>query len=351
LVKKNDPSACKLTVKLSGSKSTLALDNGCVLGPMWQAPKDAWHQWSYIDIGVGPSSGSSISVHFENEFIVWDGRHGRYVFDISMWKLEEGNHLVLVKGVGVKAGNTMNESDNKGRKFVQNDDGTISPSHARHLCLGAEGMPSTSSAARVGGAASNGSQRGRIEFLGLWKDTGDRAMPIKINVNPGNSNQMREGVENLLRELQSSGNRTGLVAFQSYNQIHWSSSPNDQGYKKHGFISMGPPSKSSWSKRRHTSEGITFSNLDGRIDILGGNWQNAVYRVTLDDEAMIIAEAVLVDTSNIKITEIDSLRSSDLDAESLQQTFNKHSGEKFCGQCGQKLKGNSRFCSACGSKQ
>ena len=35
------------------------------------------------------------------------------VFDVSMWNLTEGNHLVLVKGVGSKAGNTMRESDNK----------------------------------------------------------------------------------------------------------------------------------------------------------------------------------------------------------------------------------------------
>jgi hypothetical protein len=29
---------------------------------------------------------------------------------------------------------------------------------------------------------------GKITWMGLWKDSGDRAMPIKMNVNPGNSN-------------------------------------------------------------------------------------------------------------------------------------------------------------------
>ena len=33
-------------------------------------------------------------------------------------------------------------------------------------------------------------QESGIEFLGLWRDTSDRAMPIKMNVNPGNKNQV-----------------------------------------------------------------------------------------------------------------------------------------------------------------
>eukprot|EP00802_Teleaulax_amphioxeia_P008287 Tamp_08295.p1 GENE.Tamp_08295~~Tamp_08295.p1 ORF type:complete len:739 (-),score=125.09 Tamp_08295:131-2116(-) len=73
------------------------------------------------------------------------------VFDVSMWNLTEDNHLVLVKGVGSKAGNTMNESDNKGRLFTQNSDGTLSPTRAPHLVLGAT-LPAAVGAAG-GGAA------------------------------------------------------------------------------------------------------------------------------------------------------------------------------------------------------
>ena len=111
---------------------------------------------------------------------------------------------------------------------------------------------------------------GRIEFLGLWKDTGDRAMPVRMEVNPSNPHQMRKAVDSLLDELVFKGSSAGIVAFQSYNQCHWSATPGDEGYKKHGFISMGPPCKSSWSQRVHTSEGITIPGLSGRIDILGG---------------------------------------------------------------------------------
>jgi hypothetical protein len=39
-------------------------------------------------------------------------------------------------------------------------------------------------------AAQMMQQESGIEFLGLWRDTSDRAMPIKMNVNPGNKNQV-----------------------------------------------------------------------------------------------------------------------------------------------------------------
>ena len=54
-----------------------------------------------------------------------------------MWTLEPGTHLVLCKGVGAKSGATQNHEDNRGRLFTQNADGTISPSRAPHLVLGA----------------------------------------------------------------------------------------------------------------------------------------------------------------------------------------------------------------------
>jgi hypothetical protein len=49
----------------------------------------------------------------ERGFIVWNNKHGEMVFDISMWNLVAGNHLVLVQGIGSKSGNTMNEGDNR----------------------------------------------------------------------------------------------------------------------------------------------------------------------------------------------------------------------------------------------
>ena len=34
----------------------------------------------------------------------------------------------------------------------------------------------------------------------------------------------------------------------------------------------------------HTNENITVEGFDGKIDVLGGDWQNAVYKITLNEE-------------------------------------------------------------------
>jgi len=110
-------------------------------------------------------------------------------------------------------------------------------------------------------------------------------MSIKIGVNPNNPNQIQDGVNALLGELrkQSGPIKSGIIAFQYYNQISWSSLPNDEGYKKHGFISMDNPSAGGDGKV-HKSEGISFEGLDGQINILGGAWQNAIYQITLSEK-------------------------------------------------------------------
>ena len=122
-----------------------------------------------------------------------------------------------------------------------------------------------------------------IEFLGLWKDTGDRAMPIKMNVNPGNPNQVREAFDKLVSEMKAEGTTSGIFAAQSYNQMHWSANSHESGYKKHGLIGHRPEqaSRSTWSGREHRHEGMRFKGFEGVVDILGGDWQNAVYKVTL----------------------------------------------------------------------
>ena len=126
--------------------------------------------------------------------------------------------------------------------------------------------------------------RGSIEFVGLWIDKGDRAMPIKMGVQPGgDTTQVRRAFATLVGELMQNGTTSGILAAQSSNQMHWSANPSDTSYQRHGFIGMAPhmASHSTWSGRTHQHEGITFDGFDGVIDVLGGDWQNAVYRVTL----------------------------------------------------------------------
>ena len=108
-------------------------------------------------------------------------------------------------------------------------------------------------------------------------------MPIKMQVNPGDPNQIKRAFDELVSEMKRSGVTSGILAAQSYNQMHWSANPNETGYKKHGIIGFLPhqASRASLSGREHRDEGLRFDGFDGGIDVLGGDWQNAVYRVTL----------------------------------------------------------------------
>ena len=103
-----------------GEKSALTFNGNYSIGPKWKDPRDAWGQWSYIDLGAGVTS-KPMQVKFDGNFIVWNDWHGEFVFDISMWRIEEGNHLVLVKGIGAKKNKTKNEGDCKGRKVRYGD--------------------------------------------------------------------------------------------------------------------------------------------------------------------------------------------------------------------------------------
>ena len=78
--------------------------------------------------------------------------------------------------------------------------------------------------------------------------------------------------------MKEAGVTSGILAAQCDNAMSWSVVPNDEGYKKHYFIGDKP---SDVRGPGSTSAGITFKGYNGRIDMLGGGWQNAVYKVTL----------------------------------------------------------------------
>lgn len=141
------------------------------------------------------------------------------------------------------------------------------------------GLPATANATEATTTTTNG----RIEFLGLWKDTGSRAMPIKMGVAPHDPHQIKRGFDTLVREMRQKNVSSGIFAAQSYNQMHWSANPNEQGYKRHGFIGSRPDqaTRSSWSQRTHRNEAMAFEGFDGVVNVLGGDWQNAVYKVSL----------------------------------------------------------------------
>ena len=100
---------------------------GLHVGPFWQATRNAGGQWDYIDLGVSERV-APINARLDGPYVVWDDMHGEMVFDISMWQLVAGRHLVVVKATpGNPGGPTRMSKDAAGRDFVLYDDGTHRP--------------------------------------------------------------------------------------------------------------------------------------------------------------------------------------------------------------------------------
>ena len=121
----------------SGGAAPLTANNGEVnIGLYWEHPRNAWGHWDYIDLGVSPEV-QPLTVRLDGPYLAWQGPHGEMVFDVSMWQLRPGNHLVAVKACpGNPGGPTRMSKDAAGRDFVLNTDGTISMRTAPQLRLG-----------------------------------------------------------------------------------------------------------------------------------------------------------------------------------------------------------------------
>jgi len=111
--------------------------NGKHVGLYWPQPRNAWGHWDYIDLGCSDRV-RPLRVKLEGQYLIWYSReHGEFAFDVSMWQLHEGRHLVLVKAcAGNPGGPTRMSKDACGRDFVLHADGTIGPRTAQHLRLG-----------------------------------------------------------------------------------------------------------------------------------------------------------------------------------------------------------------------
>ena len=55
---------------------------------------------------------------------------------------------------------------------------------------------------------------------------------------------------------------------------------NDTKYKKHGFIAK-KATESGNTGKAHNNENIKIPGFTGTINVLGGGWENAVYKVTI----------------------------------------------------------------------
>ena len=111
--------------------------NGKHVGLYWPQPRNAWGHWDYIDLCCSDRV-RPLRVKLELPYIIFYSReHGEFAFDVAMWKLHEGTHLVAVKAcAGNPGGPTRMSKDACGRDFVLHADGTIGPRTAQHLRFG-----------------------------------------------------------------------------------------------------------------------------------------------------------------------------------------------------------------------
>ena len=128
--------------------------NGKHVGLYWPQPRNAWGHWDYIDLGCSDRV-RPLRVKLELPYIIFYSReHGEFAFDVSMWQLHEGRHLVLVKAcAGNPGGPTRMSKDACGRDFVLHADGTIGPRTAQHLRLGAADGAGGGAGLRMAGVA------------------------------------------------------------------------------------------------------------------------------------------------------------------------------------------------------
>ena len=161
--------APRLALVAAGSADALHFDNAATLrsggtapltangknvSPFWSQPRNAWGHWDYIDLGVTDRA-QPLHVNLDGPYVVWNGQHGEMVFDVAMWKLHEGTHLVAVKAcAGNPGGPTRLSKDACGRDFVLHADGTIGPRTAQHLRLGEAVGAAVAAEAAGGGAAA-----------------------------------------------------------------------------------------------------------------------------------------------------------------------------------------------------
>eukprot|EP00929_Paragymnodinium_shiwhaense_P103728 TRINITY_DN6741_c0_g1_i4.p1 TRINITY_DN6741_c0_g1~~TRINITY_DN6741_c0_g1_i4.p1 ORF type:complete len:1924 (+),score=515.15 TRINITY_DN6741_c0_g1_i4:1828-7599(+) len=122
--------------------------------------------------------------------------------------------------------------------------------------------------------------RAKIEYLGIWKDAKSRAMPMRTSFPPGDHAGLKDAFMKFVEEMKQVGSKTGIFGVQNGHQTAWTLE-DDGAYKQKGFVGMGPPSGCVPSKEIYVDQNVTIDGFEGAIDIFGGAWQNAVYRVTL----------------------------------------------------------------------
>lgn len=128
--------------------------------------------------------------------------------------------------------------------------------------------------------------------MGVWKDHGKqhRAIPVKVYPDLTVKSQTTEHFDKFIAELKTEGKSQGYFAIQYFNQIGWTTDITDESYKKWGYIGSkgtedGHIHMANTGIKSINSANIRIPGFDGVINVLGGAWQNAVYKVIIGGAA------------------------------------------------------------------
>ena len=120
---------------------------------------------------------------------------------------------------------------------------------------------------------------GKVKFVGVYKDQKARAMPSKGNSHlefPLTNSKLKIQLDKMRSELIAKNLNEGYIGIQ-WGSEAWRTFGPSKSYAKYGKIGM----KAS-GHRSKNGAGLSANGYSGDdFDVLGGAYQNAVYRITL----------------------------------------------------------------------
>jgi len=126
----------------------------------------------------------------------------------------------------------------------------------------------------------------KLQYMGLWTDKGgtDRAFTSPESEIFCSRTDLKNKVDTLVKTMEELDNKVGYFSLQ--NGEHYFEEPSDKRlgnnkrlYQKYGKLSTQPDTTSTDIKKRGKKD-YNYSLGGITINVVGGNFQNAVYRVT-----------------------------------------------------------------------
>jgi hypothetical protein len=123
-----------------------------------------------------------------------------------------------------------------------------------------------------------------LTFEGLFKDQhhgSGRAFGGTNTTHVGGSSKFggtKGIVEKFLVQLESGGHNTGHIALQNNHEVFYTCGIPERDFRRHGKLSdeKAPQIAAGFQ----ITDPMDLTSIAGTVDVIGGPWQNAVYKAT-----------------------------------------------------------------------